>query len=253
MAPDPTGVVGALDGLSLLSFAAIGLLGGAHCLGMCGPLVTMYDGRLDDGTPRVRQHALFNLGRTAGYATVGALLGLLGGAAFDAAAFVALADPVRGVAGVLVGVAILLIGVGYVAGGTGGALAHLPDGGLFARATGLLAGRVDGWVQGPRIAGLGVLHAALPCPILYPAYLYALVRGSPTWGALSLAVVGLGTFPAMFLSGVALGSLSPESRVRIHRVLGVAFVLLALAPLGMGLGLLGVPVPHPSLPVFRPW
>ena len=37
------------------------------------------------------------------------------------------------------------------------------------------------------------------------------------------------------------------------RIEGAAFVLLALAPLGMGLGLLGVPVPHPSLPVFRPW
>jgi len=245
--------VATFDGLSLVAFAAVGLLGGAHCLGMCGPLVTMYGSHLDDDASVPRQHALFNLGRTAGYAAVGGLLGLLGGAAFDAAALVAVADPFRGVVGVLAGGIILLTGLGYVAGGTGGALARLPDGGLFARATRALSARVEDWVGGPRIAALGALHAGLPCPILYPAYLYALVRGSPTWGALSLSVVGLGTFPTLFLSGVAMGSLSAEARVRVHRVLGVAFVGLALAPLGMGLGLLGVPVPHPSLPVFRPW
>ncbi|QAU12757.1 hypothetical protein EKH57_08495 [Halorubrum sp. BOL3-1] len=93
-----------LLGTGVLLFAAIGLLGGAHCIGMCGPLVTVYASRMDDAggrtdggeataarvsggatgreghltTYEVRQHALFNLGRAASYATVGTALGALG-------------------------------------------------------------------------------------------------------------------------------------------------------------------------------
>src|SRR6056297_479048 len=78
----PNGSLYATDSLSLGVFLLVGLLGGAHCLGMCGPLVTTYAdrmradeaggrGRDDDLTVRqVRQHALFNLGRTASYATL---------------------------------------------------------------------------------------------------------------------------------------------------------------------------------------
>ncbi|MUW15947.1 sulfite exporter TauE/SafE family protein, partial [Halorubrum sp. CBA1125] len=41
-----------LLGTDVLLFLAIGLLGGAHCIGMCGPLVTVYAGRMRDGTRR---------------------------------------------------------------------------------------------------------------------------------------------------------------------------------------------------------
>src|SRR6056297_1221054 len=79
--PLPTG------NLDAAVFLVVGLLGGAHCLGMCGPLVTVYADRLreredaDGGTVtvrQVRQHLLFNLGRTAGYAAVGALVAAVG-------------------------------------------------------------------------------------------------------------------------------------------------------------------------------
>ena len=62
-------------------FAVVGVLAGAHCLGMCGPLVTLYGDRMARDARRpdalslhaVGQHALFNLGRAASYAVVGAL------------------------------------------------------------------------------------------------------------------------------------------------------------------------------------
>jgi sulfite exporter TauE/SafE len=96
----------------------------------------------------------------------------------------------------------------------------------------------------------------LPCPILYPVYLYALARGSPVAGAVSLALVGLGTFPTLFASGLAVGALdgiAPTNRVRLHRVLGVAFLLLGYIPLAHGLMLLGVDLlPHVHIPVYQP-
>lgn len=43
------------DRVGLVVFALVDLLGGAHCLGMCGPLVTADADRIDHGaTPRCR-------------------------------------------------------------------------------------------------------------------------------------------------------------------------------------------------------
>jgi sulfite exporter TauE/SafE len=101
-----------------------------------------------------------------------------------------------------------------------------------------------------------MVHAVLPCPILYPVYLYALARGAPLEGAISLAVVGAGTIPLLLASGLTLdwaGNLSPAGRGRLHRVLGGVFVLLAAIPLTHGLSLLGVDfLPHLNIPVYQP-
>lgn len=262
-------MVAGLSDPGLLVFLAIGLLGGAHCLGMCGPLVTLYAERMRPATDggvagthsrtgrergvtfyELRQHLLFNLGRTLSYATLGALLGAVGMVVYDAAAIASVADPVRGVAGVLAGLAIAVAGLAYLRGDP--AAGHLPMGGLFGRVTGALSERVDRWVRGPRILALGAVHGLLPCPILYPAFLYALAVGSPVRGGLSLAVLGLGTVPTLFAYGAVFGTLAPDRRRSLHRVLGVLFVVLAYVPLSMGLRLLGVAVPTFGIPVYQP-
>ncbi|MFB6151930.1 MAG: sulfite exporter TauE/SafE family protein [Haloarculaceae archaeon] len=277
---------GALSGIGsqpvgLGVFFAVGLLGGAHCLGMCGPLVTTYATRMRaDATgsrtpgggpqsgreerrasgpaPRlglgeVRQHALFNAGRTVAYAAVGALAGGLGAVLYDAAAVVALADGVRATAGVLVGAFILATGAGYLRGGAGVGPGSLPGGGgAFERVSGALTARIDAWVAGPRIAALGAVHAVLPCPLLFPAYLYAFARGSPVAGALALGAVGLGTFPTLFALGTFWTEVSARTRGRVHRALGAVFLVLGLVALTHGLSLFGLPVPRVPLPVYRP-
>jgi hypothetical protein len=261
-------VIGIASDPGLLVFLAIGVLGGAHCLGMCGPLVTLYADRMggaatDGGHPtatrpadrgvtfrELRQHLLFNLGRTLSYAAIGALLGAVGMVVYDAAALAAVARPVRGVAGVLTGVAIAVAGVAYVRGGT--AAGHLPVGGVFGRVTGALTQRVDRWVRGPRILALGAVHGLLPCPILYPAFLYALAVGSPLRGGLSLAVLGLGTVPTLLAYGTVFQSLDAGTRQSLHRVLGALFLVLAYVPLSMGLNHLGIPAPMFGIPVYQP-
>ena len=246
------------DDVGLLVFGLVGLFGGAHCLGMCGPLVTTYAERLDDGDGRVggfeiRQHLLFNLGRTVSYALVGGLFGLLGALLLDAAAVVALASSVRAVMGIGIGLLIVATGLSYLRRGSARELASVPGfAGVFGRVAGHLQSHVDRWVRGPRIVGLGMVHGLLPCPILYPAFLYALARGSPLWGVLSLGALGLGTVPAVFAYGTAFQSVSPATRVRLHRVLGVVFVVLGYLPLAMGLNTVGVSVPMPPVPFWQP-
>ncbi|WP_256402400.1 sulfite exporter TauE/SafE family protein [Halorubrum salinum] len=265
---EPTGTIYSAEPLGLVVFALVGLLGGAHCIGMCGPLVTTYADRMRGDADRpgtgsradrltvrhVRQHALFNLGRTASYAVIGGLFGLAGSVAFVSARTVTtIADDVHALTGILIGGAIIAIGVRYA---LRLQLHALPVPGLSA-ATGAvterLLPRVDAWVGGWRIVGLGAVHGLLPCPLLYPAFLYAFVQGSAVGGAAALAALGAGTVPAMFLFGTVFQSVRVGTRMRLHRVLGVAFVALGYIPLQHGLATIGVPLPHPPIPYYSPF
>jgi sulfite exporter TauE/SafE len=244
--------------VGLLVFLAIGVLGGAHCLGMCGPLVTLYADRLgaDDERVRpidVRQHLLFNAGRTLSYATIGAVMGALGAVLFDAAAVAAVATDVRAITGIVVGGFIVVTGAGYLVRGSVGHGGSLPVvGRAFSRLSGAVTARVDAWVGGPRIVALGALHGVLPCPLLYPAFLYAFAIGSPLRGAVALFVLGVGTVPTLLAYGTVFQSLSAGRRVGLHRALGVCFLALGYLPLAHGLMLVGIHVPHPPIPVYQP-
>lgn len=240
----------------LVLFFVVGLLGGAHCIGMCGPLVTVYSGKMSDRNDRlttfeVRQHALFNLGRTGSYAFIGGLFGALGGVVYVTADTVTeTADLFRGSMGAIVGLFVIAVGIYYLLGRTsvGG---HLPGLGA-SRLLAPLMSRIDRLAAGPGIVGLGAVHGLLPCPILYPAFLYAFATGSPTAGALLLAALGIGTFPAVFLYGTIIDAVDPTSRRRLHRVLGAAFIVLGYVLFAHGLMSLGIMLPHPSLPHYQP-
>ena len=247
--------------LGLAVFFLVGLLGGAHCIGMCGPLVTMYADRMRTNSPRdeltlfhVKQHGLFNLGRTASYAFLGGLFGLAGSLVFVTGRQVtAVASDIHAITGLVIGVAIIAIGLRYAA----GSHAHeIPVPGAARLSAGInarLVPRIDRWVGNFRIAGLGAAHGLLPCPLLYPAFLYAFVQGDPLGGVAILGALGLGTIPAVFLTGTAFQSVGQGTRVRIHRLLGIAFILLGYIPLQHGLAVFGVPLPHPPIPYYQPF
>lgn len=224
--------------LGLVTFFLLGALGSLHCLGMCGPLAATYAGRASGDSSRVaRLQLLFNGGRTAGYTVVGATLGTLGATMFGLARYASVGAVVRGIVGILAGLLIFAVGVSYLRRGT--ARLDLPVlSGAFQRVTGLLVGRLERLADGPGVVGLGVVHALLPCPLLYPAYAYAFSTGSAVTGASALAALGLGTIPAVFVAGTG-GGLVSASAPRVQRALGVVFVLLAVMPVRHGLGALG--------------
>ncbi len=240
-------------------FFLIGLFGGAHCLGMCGPLITMYSEKMEGARGgrdiltwhEVRQHALFNTGRTVSYATIGAVMGALGAVLFGATTVVSVSSLVRGTVGVAIGAIIVASGVTYALRGT---VVEVPGTGrLFRGVHEFITRRVGRLVNGFGIVGLGAVHGFLPCPMLYPAFLYAFARGSPVEGALSLAVLGAGTFPTLMVYGLTVRSIGPEHRQTLHRVLGVAFVALGLVTLKMGLMSFGVELPIPlRFPRYQP-
>ncbi|AFK18659.1 sulfite exporter TauE/SafE family protein [Haloferax mediterranei ATCC 33500] len=244
------------------AFLVVGLLAGAHCLGMCGPLVSVYADRLSEqeGTQsltlrQVRQHALFNVGRALSYAVIGGLFALVGKVFFGAFDSVtAIGSGVRATTGLLVGTVIILTGIGYLVGQSAAMDRFTPAAvtSLFGRISGWATARVDRLVGGPRILGLGAIHGLLPCPIIYPAYLYAFATGAPVRAAALLGLLGLGTIPTLFLYGTLLGHVSARRRATIHRALGAAFLVLGYISLSHGLMLLGVEVPHIHIPFYQP-
>ncbi|MFA9516010.1 sulfite exporter TauE/SafE family protein [Halopenitus sp. H-Gu1] len=275
-----------LFGVDVALFLLVGLLGGAHCIGMCGPLVTVYADRMGTGsdggtvgegsstttretttgatgsdrgrnrgreshlTPyEVRQHALFNVGRATSYTLIGALFGALGGALLVTAdSLASAAGLVRGVVGVVVGVFVVAIGLRYLFARASTGI-HVPG---IERVTGWLLTYVDRLANGPGIVVLGGLHGLLPCPILYPAYLYAFATGSPRSGAIALAALGIGTIPAVFAYGTVIEAVDAVHRRRLHRLLGVVFVVLGYVLFAHGLMSLGISIPHPMFPFYDP-
>jgi hypothetical protein len=245
--------------LGIPVLVVVGLLGGAHCIGMCGPLVATYADRMRDDDARlttreVRQQLLFNLGRTASYALLGALFGLVGQTVFVSLRDVTLlATEIRAGTGIAVGLTVAAVGVSYATGGAGRTITLPGLDRIGAVVRRRLLPRVDAWVSDYRIVGLGAVHGVLPCPLLYPAYLYAFVQGSALGGAVALAALGLGTVPAVLLTGTILTTLDVGGHRRLHVALGVTFVALGYIPLQHGLAAVGVGLPAVPLPHVSPW
>ena len=247
--------------VDLVVFFGIGLLGGVHCIGMCGPVVSMYDDARtateSTGKPsvgRLYHHGLFNLGRTVSYALLGGLFGTLGSALYVTMdTLLAVTNALRGTVGVALGAVIVYHGVGIVAGRHGGVLQKLPLPGIpIGRLLNGASGRIADVADGRGVVGLGLIHGLVPCPMLYAAFVYVFAVGSPSVGVAALAALGLGTVPAVFLYGTTLGSLDPAGMSRLHRTLGGAFVVLGYVLFAHGAMALGIHLPHPELPHYMP-
>ncbi len=182
---------------TLLMALLAGLMGGVHCVGMCGGIVAA---TALQGGERQRTTILlgYNLGRIASYTVAGALAGLIGSAAF-------LADdllPVQRILYVLAQVMLILVGL-YLA-GLNRSVVRIEHAGawLWQRVQPFL-GRVLP-VRSPTQAVLaGALWGWLPCGLVYSLLITALASGSAGNGALIMALFGLGTLPNLLAMGWA--------------------------------------------------
>ena len=63
---------------SFLAVFLVGLLGGVHCLGMCGSIVGIFTTQVPQNQARWPFHLAYSSGRMASYAVAGALVGAVG-------------------------------------------------------------------------------------------------------------------------------------------------------------------------------
>ena len=188
---------------SLLAALLAGLLGGVHCVGMCGGIVAAFSFRADGSAPPFRLHLAYNLGRVLSYAIFGALAGALG-------ASLKLADflPVQTLLYILAQAVMILLGL-YLAGWSQWVL-------IFERAGGALWKRVKPLFQKmlpvksmPQAVLAGLAWGWLPCGLVYSVLVSALAAGSATSGAALMLAFGLGTLPNLLGMGLFARQLQP--------------------------------------------
>lgn len=174
---------------SLFSALLVGLLGGVHCVGMCGGIVAALSFRADGGKPPFRLHVGYNVGRVLSYTLFGALAGALGGTLN-----LLEVRPLQLGLYLLAQAVLVLLGL-YLAGWSRWVL-------VFERAGGRLWSHMQPLFRKllpvkslPGAVLAGMVWGWLPCGLVYSVLVAALAAGSMTSGAALMLAFGLGTLP----------------------------------------------------------
>lgn len=202
---------------SFLAAFLTGLLGGTHCVGMCGGIVAAMSFQ-GGGRQPFSFHLGYSAGRIASYAALGALAGLIGSAAF-------LSDslfPLQRGLYVLAQVVLILLGL-YLAGLNQSIRVLEKAGGVVWRRVQPLLAKVMPVRNLGQAVAAGALWGWLPCGLVYSVLVMALSAGGAIEGAALLLAFGLGTLPNLLLMGWAAESLRAFTRqVWVKRGAGAA-------------------------------
>lgn len=186
----------------------IGLMGGVHCVGMCGGIVGALSFSQSDSSSRSRLGVFplllsYNVGRLFSYTLAGALMGGIGWLTthwLDIRQLQLLLQ-------LLAGLFMLLLGL-YLA-GWWPVLSHIEKigGGLWRRIEPF--GRKFLPIRRPAQAVfLGLIWGWLPCGLVYSVLVWSVSAGGFVEGGLLMLSFGLGTLPNLLAMGLFASRLS---------------------------------------------
>jgi sulfite exporter TauE/SafE len=213
-----------------------GLLGSAHCVGMCGPLALtlgMNERRVVDN---LRRQLAFSGGRIFTYAFLGAVAGF-GGAWLNRQPQTLV--NVQAVLAVAAGVALVAMGLH-----SAGVLPRILRGawGKLAFAPALCsAGLIRAFLTAPGLANAalaGVFTGFLPCGLVYSFLAFAAATGHLASGAWAMVLFGLGTVPLMVATGCGASLVSLTTRTRLFQVAAWCVVATGVISITRGVGFL---------------
>ena len=204
-----------------------GLLGSAHCLGMCGGLSGLFAVNVSVASLRTQlpMAVAYNAGRILSYAFLGIAVATLGQTIVNAIPDIAL--PARFASGLLIIIVGLQVAFGWRF------LAPVEKTG--ARIWNRIAPAAKGLLPVtsiPKALGLGLLWGWLPCGLVYSVLLLAATTANGISGGLVMIAFGVGTMPAMIMTGLSASRLSQfMSRKRLGA--GLLIVLIGVLTLAM--------------------
>ena len=212
-----------------LAAFVVGLLGGVHCLGMCGGIVSALTFSLP---PAQRNHfsnllpllLAYNSGRIGGYAIAGSLAGGLGAAFLNLGGLETLRH------GLQVFAALFMVALGLYLAGIWQGVAKVENAGrVLWRHIEPLGRRFMPVDSALKALPLGFVWGWLPCGLVYSVLIWALSAGSMTKGALLMLAFGLGTLPNLLLMGAAAARLAKFTRNKtVRQAAGLLVVALGL-------------------------
>ena len=213
--------------LTLFSAFLVGLLGGGHCVGMCGGIVGAVSLSLPGQRPHFGYLLAYNAGRIGSYTLAGAIAGMVGASGF----FLHGVLPVEKALYLLANLILVALGL-YLAGFWQGVLVLEKVGGVLWRRLQPLSKKLLPLRSMPQAFALGMVWGWLPCGLVYSVLVAALASGSAAQGGLLMLAFGLGTLPALLVMGMA--------AVRLKILLQNLWVRRLSGLLVLGFGLVGL-------------
>lgn len=180
-----------------LSLFLVGLLGGVHCVGMCGGIVgalSIHDPTSRGG--RFAQHLAYNAGRIGSYVAAGAVVGAIG----QASLFLA-GRPLAPFHYLLANLMLMALGF-YMLGVTRFLTPLERAGSRLWKSLHPLSRHLFPPRTAPQSFVVGLIWGWLPCGLVYSALATALSVGSVSGGAYAMLAFGIGTLPNMLLAGM---------------------------------------------------
>ena len=207
----------------------VGLLGGTHCVGMCGGIVGALSAGLSADVRSARGRFFFtqlayNGGRISSYVLAGIVFGFIGKQLVTVEVLQGM--PIGRILG---GVVMILLGI-YLTGWWHSLLFLERAGAHVWKYIEPLGRRFIPVRNVPQAYVLGLVWGWLPCGMVYTVLALALSTGSVADGALVMLAFGLGTLPTLMTMGLALtamGRLARRPWVRITP--GILVILMGLA------------------------
>lgn len=200
----------------------IGLLGGTHCVAMCGGIVGALTMQVQTpgGKPQWPLHLAYNIGRITTYTALGGAVGLLGsvGLLYDGML------PVQMALYVLANLMLIALGL-YLTGFTRLLTPIERAGGVLWRRIQPATRRFLPARSIRQALPLGLLWGFLPCGLTYSVLATALVTGSGARGAGLMLAFGLGTLPNLLLAGMLFKRFRDITRNRRVRIASGVLVL----------------------------
>jgi hypothetical protein len=218
--------------ITITSAFIIGLLGGVHCVGMCGGIMNALSFAIPQqpqATARIASTLLlYNLGRVFSYSLAGTMIGGLG-------------MLLQGPSGILgpslrVFAGLMMIAMGLFLAGWWRGLAQLESLGnhVLWRHVQPLTNKLMPVTQSWQALLLGMLWGWLPCGLVYSTLTLAGTTGDWQQAAMVMASFGLGTVPVMLLTGAFANQFKSwiqKTTVRnIAALLVIAFGVWTMAP-----------------------
>ena len=213
--------------LSLMSAFLVGLLGGGHCVGMCGGIVGAVSMHLPQNKSKAPFLLGYNAGRILSYTLAGAIAGLVGASSFFLQHVLPIQHLLYSIS------SLMLIALGLYLAGIWHGVTYLESAGKAIWKTLHPYSKRYIPVQNFRQAFiLGGLWGWLPCGLVYSVLIAAIATGSAVSGGLLMLAFGLGTLPTLLTMGMA--------AVRLKNILQNIWVRRASGLLVLGFGVLGL-------------
>lgn len=213
--------------LSVFAAFLVGLLGGGHCAGMCGGIVSAVTMTLPASKPTLRFQLSYNLGRIASYTFAGLIAGGLGASSL----FLNHVLPIEKILYGLANIMLIVLGL-YLAGWWRGIVVLERIGGVIWQYLQPYSKRflpVHTVIQAFK---LGLIWGWLPCGMVYSVLIAAIASGSPGRGGLLMLAFGIGTLPTLLAMGLM--------TVNIKAFLQKAYVRKTSGLLILSFGLIGM-------------